>query len=108
TTFAMMLALVGANLTNVMANFAGVASSLELFGISRYISVPISALAVWLLVVKGSYARIEKVFLFATALYVSYIISGVLVKPDWKEAAINSVRPVLMFNPGYLTMLIGM
>src|SRR5690606_4799544 len=66
TTFAMMLALVGANLTNVMANFAGVASSLELFGISRYISVPISALAVWLLVVKGSYARIEKVFLFAT------------------------------------------
>lgn len=108
TTFAMMLALVGANLTNVMANFAGIASSLELFNISRYVSVPIGAAAVWLLVVKGTYERIEKVFLFATALYVCYIISGVLVKPDWKEAAINSVRPVLMFNPGYLTMLIGM
>lgn len=108
TTFAMMLALVGANLTNVMANFAGIASSLELFHISRYISVPIGAIAVWLLVVKGTYERIEKVFLFATALYVSYIISGILVKPDWKEAAIYSVKPVLMFDPGYITMLIGM
>ena len=108
TTFAMMAALVGANLTNVMANFAGIASSLELFGISRYVSVPIGALIVWLLVVKGTYERIEKIFLFATALYVSYIISGVLVKPDWKEAAIYSVRPVLMLDTGYLTMLIGM
>lgn len=108
TTFAMMLALVAANLTNVMANFAGIASSLELFHISRYISVPIGAIAVWLLVVKGTYERIEKVFLFATTLYVCYIISGVMVKPDWKEAAIYSVKPVLMFNPGYLTMLIGM
>lgn len=108
TTFAMMLALVGANLTNVMANFAGIASSLELFHVSRYISVPIGAIAVWLLVVKGTYERIEKVFLFATTLYICYIISGILVKPDWKEAAIYSVKPVLMFDPGYITMLIGM
>jgi NRAMP (natural resistance-associated macrophage protein)-like metal ion transporter len=108
TTFFMMAALVAANLTNVMANFAGVASSLELFGISRYITVPLAATAVWLLIVKGTYSRVEKIFLFATALYVSYIISGVMVKPDWKEAAIYSVRPVLMLDPGYITMLIGM
>jgi NRAMP (natural resistance-associated macrophage protein)-like metal ion transporter len=108
STFAMMAALVGANLTNVMANFAGIASSLELFHISRYISVPLGALIVWLLVVKGTYERIEKVFLFATALYVCYIISGILVKPDWREAALYSVRPVLMVDPAYITMLIGM
>ncbi len=108
TTFFMMAALVAANLTNVMANFAGIASSLELFGISRYITVPLSSAAVWLLIVKGTYSRVEKIFLFATALYVCYIISGVMVKPDWKEAAIYSVRPVLMLDPGYITMLIGM
>ncbi len=108
TTFAMMTALLGANLTNVMANFAGIASSLELFHISRYFSVPVGAILVWLLVVKGTYERVEKVFLIATALYVCYIVSGILVKPDWREAAIYSVRPVLIFDPGYITMLIGM
>lgn len=107
-TFFMMAALVAANLLNVMANFAGVASSLELFGVSRYISVPLAAAAVWLLIVKGTYASVEKIFLFACALYVCYIISGVLVKPDWKEAALYSVRPVLVFEPGYLQMVIGM
>jgi len=108
TTFVMMLLLLAANLTNVMANFAGIASSLELFHISRYISVPLAAAAVWLLIVKGTYERVEKVFLFATSLYVCYIISGFLVKPDWREAAVYSVRPVLMLEPGYVSMLIGM
>src|SRR3954453_21375075 len=65
TTFFMMTALVLANLTNVMANFAGVASSLELFGVSKYISVPMAMMAVWLLIVKSSYQRVEKIFLFA-------------------------------------------
>lgn len=108
TTFFVMMALIAANLTNVMANFAGIASSLELFGISRYITVPIGALIVWLLIVKGTYASVERIFLFATLIYVCYIISGVLVKPDWKEAAIYSVRPVLLFEPAYITLLIGM
>jgi NRAMP (natural resistance-associated macrophage protein)-like metal ion transporter len=108
TTFFMMLALIAANLTNVMANFAGVASSLELFGVSRYITVPIGAVIVWLLVVKGTYEGVERVFLFATAIYICYIVSGVLVKPDWKEAAVYSVRPVLLFEPEYINLLIGM
>jgi NRAMP (natural resistance-associated macrophage protein)-like metal ion transporter len=108
TTFLMMAALVAANITNVMANFAGIASSLELFGISRYISVPLGAAAVWTLVVKGTYDRIEKIFLFACVVYVAYIISGVLVGPDWKQAAIDSVRPRLFFDAGYISMLIGM
>ena len=108
TTFVLMAVLVFANLTNVMANFAGIASSLELFHLSRYGTVPLAAIAVWLLVVKGSYQRVEKVFLFATLLYVCYIVSGILVKPDWKEAAIYSVKPVLILDPDYLAMLVGM
>ena len=108
TTFIMMVILVLANLMNVMANFAGIASSLELFHISRYFSVPLGAVAVWLLVVKGTYAKIEKVFLLATTLYVAYIVAGILVKPDWKQAMIHSVEPKFMLEPGYLTMLIGM
>ena len=107
-TFLLMGVLVLANLTNVMAEFAGVASSLELFHISRYVSVPLAAFAVWFLVVKGSYQSVEKIFLFACVFYVTYVISGFLVKPDWKEAAIYSVKPVLLFEPGYIYMLIGM
>ncbi len=107
-TFLMMTLLVLANLTNVMAEFAGIASSLELFHISRYITVPLAAVAVWFLVVKGNYQSVEKIFLFACVIYVTYIISGILVKPDWKEAAIYSVKPKLMLEPGYIYMLIGM
>jgi NRAMP (natural resistance-associated macrophage protein)-like metal ion transporter len=107
-TFIMMTLLVVTNFTNVVAEFAGVASSTELFHISRYVSVPLSALAVWFLVVKGNYRSVEKIFLFACVLYGSYIISGFLVKPDWKEAAIYSVKPVLMLDRDYIYMLIGM
>jgi Mn2+/Fe2+ NRAMP family transporter len=106
-TFLMMALLVVTNMTNVMANFAGIASSLELFHISRYISVPLGAAAVWLLVVRGTYQSVEKVFLFACVLYAGYIVSGILVKPNWTEAAIYSVRPVLMLDPAYITIVIG-
>jgi NRAMP (natural resistance-associated macrophage protein)-like metal ion transporter len=108
TTFFMMGALVITNYTNVVAEFAGLASSLELFHISRYITVPIGAAAVWLLVVKGNYRSVEKVFLAACSVYICYIISGILVKPDWKEAAVYSVKPVVMLDPGYITMIIAM
>src|SRR5688572_17813399 len=73
-TFFMMLALIATNFGNVMAEFAGVASSLELFRIPKYVSVPSSALLVWWVVVKGTYKSVEKVFLIASAFYVSYII----------------------------------
>ena len=108
TTFFMMAALVIANFTNVVAEFAGIATSLELFHISRYFSVPVAAAAVWYLIVKGSYRNVERIFLVACSIYVTYIVSGVLVKPDWKEAAIYSVKPILIFDSGYIYMLIGM
>src|SRR6185369_8624374 len=107
-TFVLMALLVIVNLTNVMSEFAGIASSLGLFGISKYITVPLAAVAVWLLIVKGNYASVEKIFLFACVFYITYVISGFLVKPDWKEAAINSVKPVLLLEPSYIYMLLGM
>ena len=107
-TFFVMALLVLVNLTNVMSEFAGIASSLELFHISRYVSVPLAAVAVWVLVVKGNYQNVEKIFLFACIFYVTYVISGILVKPDWKEAAIYSVKPVWLLDAKYIEMLIGM
>jgi Mn2+/Fe2+ NRAMP family transporter len=107
-TFLVMSLLLVVNLGNIMANFAGIAGALELFHISRYGSVPVGAIAVWALVVKGNYQSVEKVFLGACVVYIAYIISGILVQPDWKEAAIYSVRPVLMLDGKYIEMLIGM
>jgi len=107
-TFLVMTLLVFTNFTNVMANFAGVASSLELFSVPRFVSVPIAAALVWLLVVKGTYRSVEKVFLGACVFYASYIVSALLIEPDWERAISSSVQPVLMLDPAYLTLLIGM
>jgi Mn2+/Fe2+ NRAMP family transporter len=96
------------NLTNIMAEFAGVATSLDLFGVSKFISVPFAAAAVWFIAVKGNYRSVEKIFLFACVIYVAYVIAGFLVKPDWKEAMIYSIRPKLMLDSGYIAMLIAM
>ncbi len=110
-TFLLMAALVVLNLTNVVAEFAGVASSLELFGVSRFIVVPAAALLVWVIVVKGTYQSIEKVFLAASGFYICYIIAGLLAHPDWKAAAIATVsRPQGhgMRDYAYITMLIAL
>jgi NRAMP (natural resistance-associated macrophage protein)-like metal ion transporter len=96
------------NFGNVIAEFAGVASSLEIFNVSKFISVPLSALLVWLLVVKGTYRSVEKVFLFACLFYVTYIISGILAKPDWAAIGTSLVRPSLAFSPSQLGMVIGL
>jgi len=96
------------NFGNVIAEFAGVASSLEIFHVSKFVSVPLSAVVVWLLVVKGTYRSVEKVFLFACLFYVTYIISGILAKPDWAAIGTSVVRPRLEFSPGSLAMVIGL
>jgi Mn2+/Fe2+ NRAMP family transporter len=110
-TFFVMVTLVVTNFGNVVAEFAGIASSLELFGISRFIVVPCAAALVWLMVVRGTYDSIEKIFLTASAFYVCYIIAGVLAHPDWKAAAFATVtRPQAagIRNYGYLYMVIGL
>jgi NRAMP (natural resistance-associated macrophage protein)-like metal ion transporter len=107
-TFGIMALLVVANLTNIVAEFAGVATSLGIFGVSKFLSVPIAAGFVWVLAVKGNYDRVEKIFLVACSIFVVYIIAGILIKPDWKQAMIYSVKPKLMLDAEYITMLIAM
>jgi NRAMP (natural resistance-associated macrophage protein)-like metal ion transporter len=110
-TFLLMVALVITNFGNIVAEFAGVASSLELFHISRFIVVPAAAVLVWLLVVRGTYESVEKVFLAASAFYVCYIVAGILAHPDWKGAALSTVhRPegFSISSHDYLYMVIGL
>jgi len=91
TTFVMMFLLILCNFGNVVAEFAGVATSLELFHVSKYISVPVVAVFVWLLVVKGNYKSVEKIFLVASLFYITYIIAGVMAHPDWKLTMVRLV-----------------
>ena len=110
-TFFLMLALVLTNFGNVMAEFAGVASSLQLFHVPKYVSVPLAAAIVWLLVVQGTYSSVEKIFLVASGFYVCYIVAGILAHPDWRAAAFATVtRPqdVGIRNYGYVYMVIGL
>jgi Mn2+/Fe2+ NRAMP family transporter len=110
-TFFLMLALVVTNFGNVVAEFAGVASSLELFGFSRYIVVPLAAIVVWIMVVQGTYSGVEKIFLAASGFYVCYIIAGLLAHPDWKAAVVSTFsRPTAagIRNYSYLFMVIGL
>jgi len=110
-TFFLMLALVVTNFGNVVAEFAGVASSLAIFGIPRFVVVPAAAVAVWFLVVRGTYASVEKIFLAASLFYVCYIIAGLLAHPDWKAAVIATVSrpaPGGIRNYSYLFMVVGL
>lgn len=106
-TFYLMIVLFIANLGNTIAEFAGVAASLEIFGISKYTSVPVAAIFVWWLVVKGSYKSVEKVFLFACLFYLAYIVSGFMGKPDWGQIGSAVFTPTIKFDPRFLTMAVG-
>jgi Mn2+/Fe2+ NRAMP family transporter len=108
TTFVLMVLLLIANLGNTISEFAGLASGMSVFHVSRYLSVPLGAIGVWFLVVRGTYRTVEKVFLLACIFYFSYIISGFLAKPDWKTAAIDTVVPSMQLNSAYLYMVIGL
>lgn len=110
STFFVMVTGFFVDLANVVAEFAGVAASMEMFHVSRYIAVPIAALLVWILVLRGTYRQVEVIFLIACGFYVTYIVSALLAKPNWLEAAQHVVIPNLHFNSGYLltlTALVG-
>ncbi len=106
-TFYLLIGLLIANLANTVGEFAGIAAAGEVFGISKYVTVPLSALLVWWLVVKGTYKTVEKVFLTACVFYASYIISGIMEKPPWGEVLRLTVKSSFSFQPSYITMLIG-
>ncbi|MBI4280307.1 MAG: divalent metal cation transporter, partial [Armatimonadetes bacterium] len=106
TLFA-MATLVVANFANTVGDFAGVAGSLEIFGVSRYVSVPAAGVIVWLLVVKGSYRSVERVFLGAILVYVTYIASAVLARPPWGQVLRETLTPSFQATPAYLATVIG-
>jgi NRAMP (natural resistance-associated macrophage protein)-like metal ion transporter len=107
-TFFLMFALLLTNFGNTLAEFSGIAVSAGIFGVSRLIALPLAAVFVWGLVVKGSYKSVEKIFLAASLLYVSYILAGLLAHPDWNQAALRVALPQISFNQAYLAMLIGL
>src|SRR5262252_6555538 len=92
-TFLMMIGILIVNFGNVVTEFIGIATSLELFGLPRLYTVPVCAVIVWLIVVKGQYKSVEKVFLAASFFYITYIFAGILAKPEWINASIATVRP---------------
>jgi NRAMP (natural resistance-associated macrophage protein)-like metal ion transporter len=109
-TFFLMLLLVVVNFGNVIAEFSGITGSMQLFHVSKYISVPLCAFAVWALVVKGDYKSVEKIFLVASAFYVCYIIAGVLAHPDWHEALVETVKlpgRTVWRDSNYIYMVVG-
>ena len=107
-TFVMMVALLAANMGNILAEFSGIAVSSGIFGVPKVIALPVAALFVWLLVVKGTYKSVEKVFLLASLVYLSYIVAGYLSQPNWALAAHNVVVPQISLNTAYITMVIGL
>jgi len=102
-----MLTLLLADLGNTICEFAGVAASMELFGVTKYIAVPLGALGIWVLVIRKSYKFVEKVFLSACVLYLTYIVSGYMAHPSWGEVARELVIPNFSFDSTYLAILVG-
>jgi NRAMP (natural resistance-associated macrophage protein)-like metal ion transporter len=107
-TFYMLVALLVTNMFNTMSEFAGVAAGAEILGISRYIAVPVGALAITLLVLRGNYRFVERVFLVACLFYVTYVISAFMSKPAWGEIAKATVVPHVEWSSGFILLAIGL
>lgn len=106
-TFFIFLGLIIADIGNTATEFAGVAGSMQVFGISKYISVPLGAILVWFMVVKGTYKSSEKIFLIFSVFLLSYIISAIMAHPNWNEIGTSIVKPSLDMNENSLSMVIG-
>lgn len=106
TIFAMGTLLISNAATSV-AEFAGIAAAFELFGVNKYISVPLSAVAVWLLVTRGSFKRVEKVFLAISAIFITYVIAAFLAKPDWGAVLKATVVPQFDFNVSFILIVVA-
>ena len=106
-TFFIFIGLLVADIGNTTTEFAGVAGSMEVFGVSKYISVPISAIAVWVLVVKGTYRFVEKIFLVFSLFLFVYVVSALMGKPHWGEIGTAIIHPEMQFNFAYIAIIIG-
>jgi NRAMP (natural resistance-associated macrophage protein)-like metal ion transporter len=106
TFFAMSVLLI-ANIGTTASEFSGIATSFEIFGVSKYIAVPIMAFLIWWLVLKADYGKIEKVFLVLCATFLSYVISGIIIDPPWGEVFVASITPTFSPDADFLIMAVG-
>jgi Mn2+/Fe2+ NRAMP family transporter len=106
-TFVIFLGLIVADIGNTATEFAGVAGSLMIFGVSKYISVPVVAVVVWLLVTKANYKITERIFLLFSFCLLSYIVSAILAKPDWQSVGRSLLQPALQLDIKYMSMVLG-
>jgi Mn2+/Fe2+ NRAMP family transporter len=110
-TFFLMVGLVLTNYMNIVGEFSGIAGGLALFGVSKYISVPIGAALAWLIVVKGQYKSVEKVFVVASFFYITYLLAGFLARPDWVHAIRSTLTPPehgFLHSSDYVYLVIGL
>jgi len=107
STFYLLVALLVTDLGNTVAEFAGWAAALEIFGIPRWVSVPIGALVVWWIVVKGNYKTVEKIFLIACTIYLTYVVSALFAKPVWKDVLKQTFEPKIESSAAWVLMIIG-
>ncbi len=106
-TFIIFLGLILADIGNTATEFAGVAGSMSVFGVSKYVSVPIAAFGVWILVVKGNYKTSERIFLLFSFCLLSYVISAIMAKPDWGQVGMGFIKPTMHLDKNYLGMVLG-
>ncbi len=107
TALAMAALLIG-NIATVFSEFAGIASGMEMFGVSRYLSVPVAAVVVWVLIVGGSYKRVQNVFMALSLVFLTYVVAAFMAEPDWEEAALATFIPTLEGSPAYIAVVIAM
>lgn len=106
TAFAMLVLLI-ANAMVTVSEFSGIAAAMELFGVSRYLAVPVAATMVWFIVTKGSYARAERVFIVLALFQWSYVVAGAIVRPDWLAVGRSVAMPTFNTDTGFVLLLIG-
>ncbi|MBE3088222.1 MAG: divalent metal cation transporter, partial [Chloroflexi bacterium] len=106
-TLFILLGLLFANIANTATEFAGIAGSMQIFGVSKYISVPMAAVVVWLLVVKGTYKSSEKIFLIFSVFLLSYVVSAILARPDWGAVGMSLIRPSMSFDLPTISIVVG-
>ena len=107
TAFAMLALLVG-NVATTFSEFAGIASGMEMFGVSKYLSVPVAAVAVWVLIVGGSYRRVQRVFLVLSLVFLTYIVAAFMADPDWGAALQATVMLSAQASPSFIALVIAM
>jgi len=107
TTFVVLVTFL-ANWANVLADFAGIASVADIYGVPRWVAVPVAALLIWLIVYKGSFKLVQKIFLTSAVLFLAYVVAGYMAHPDWSEAVKGMIHPTMSMDPVFLYTAVAM